>query len=143
MYRRVSINTSTETMLDSKRSTEIKSSLPQLSRQSVDVFNKIKAETENRLSVPVDVETKKRLLQRLTDIKSATEFFSEHKEIELIGIYGWGDSCQIKTDPGQGISQFDSNIYRKNGKVYVEKIGSCWQIFSSYQLTEPLKGERL
>ena len=85
--------------------------------------------TQRRLSVAQDAETAARLTQRCHDLAQIRTYFQTQTEVTFLGMYGWGAGCQVSAAPGQGISEYDAIVYEKNGRIVVEKIGSCWQLF--------------
>jgi len=85
--------------------------------------------TQQRLALGQDVETTSRLTQRLNDLAQIRAYFQTQTDVTFLGMYGWGEGCQVSAAPGQGISEYDAIIYEKNGRIVVEKIGSCWQLF--------------
>lgn len=85
--------------------------------------------TQRRLSVAQDAETAARLTQRCHDLAQIRTYFQTQTDVTFLGMYGWGAGCQVSAAPGQGISEYDAIVYEKNGRIVVEKIGSCWQLF--------------
>jgi len=71
----------------------------------------------------------------------------ESNTIELIGIVGWGKDC---LDPGSytkngifNISQHHALIYRKNGEIRVEELGSAMTLFGEAPVKEKIKSPEI
>ena len=133
VFRRIGVPSCQETLswaIESKRDMAIRGAVPYLKNGSMDVLKVAVNATKHRLDTASDPETQARLQQRVKDISSIQSYFSTHTDVEFLGVYGWGEQCQISANPGEGISQYDSIVYRKEGQIIVEKIGSCWQLFT-------------
>ena len=115
--------------LDHKRYTAIAEKQTGLTRVDVSMLEKANSSTHHRLSRVQDVETAARLTQRLQDLAQIRAYFQTQRDVTFLGMYGWGAGCQVAAASGQGISEYDAIVYQKNGRIVVEKIGSCWQLF--------------
>ncbi|NBV83580.1 hypothetical protein EBR57_05600, partial [bacterium] len=69
--------------------------------------------------------TADRLKARQADLKLIYSAVSSN-EIQLIGFIGWGDSTLTHVNSGQGISEYDSVVFLKDGVKYVEQLGSSY-----------------
>ncbi len=128
MFKYIGLSKRTHT-LDHKRYTAIAEKQTGLTRVDVSMLAKADIATRHRLSRRQDVETAERLTQRLQDLALIRDYFQIQMDVTFLGMYGWGEGCQVSAAPGQGISEYDAIIYQKNGQIVVEKIGSCWQLF--------------
>jgi hypothetical protein len=115
--------------LDMKRYTAIQKVSGHLQRSDLVVLDTALRATHLRLSQRPGEETDRRLTQRLRDLPMIRAYFESNRDVVFLGMYGWGDGCQVSAASGEGISEYDAIVYLKNGKRYVEKIGSCWQLF--------------
>ncbi len=115
--------------LDMKRYTAIQKVSGHLQRSDLVVLDTALRATHLRLSQRPGEETERRLTQRLRDLPMIRAYFESNRDVVFLGMYGWGDGCQVSAASGEGISEYDAIVYLKNGKRYVEKIGSCWQLF--------------
>lgn len=95
---------------------------------AIDLIKTAKKQNNQRCKNPPNLATGKRLQQRKEDLTNIEKAI-EGKKIKLISIYGWGNGCRIAAKPGLGISQYDTIIYEKESKIYIEKIGSCVELF--------------
>ncbi len=78
--------------------------------------------------------TQARLNQRIQDLREIKSHLNTHPDIMFLGFAGWGEYCRFKLPPNQGFSQTDSLVYRhRDGRVVIEKIGSCLEQFRSAQ----------
>ena len=56
--------------------------------------------------------------------------FISKPEVELIGFIGWGQGCLGQLDYGTGTSAVEGFLYRENGIVHYQKLGSSVEIFN-------------
>lgn len=68
--------------------------------------------------------------------------------IKLKGFVGWGEECvsgvgALKINPGENISREHAVVFEKNGKTYVETLGSAITIFNSPPIAEMVKSSEI
>lgn len=68
--------------------------------------------------------------------------------IKLKGFVGWGEECvsggdALKINPGENISREHAVVFEKDGKTYVETLGSAITIFNSPPITEMVKSPEI
>ncbi|NBV41655.1 aminotransferase class V-fold PLP-dependent enzyme [bacterium] len=90
-----------------------------------DVLGLAIRQTQRRLQSPIDESEKSRLTARITDIHALTAK-ADAGEITLLGIIGWGEGTVGGIDPRQGVSEYDSVVFERNGVRVVEQLGSSW-----------------
>lgn len=91
--------------------------------QQIDVIeNQTKERLGHNASNP---QTAERLQSRLKDIQAIRAAIKKG-DIELIGFAGWGNQAAYKVPARQGISEYDTLVFKKNGRIYAEQIGSSW-----------------
>ena len=70
-----------------------------------------------------------RLRKRKQELNNVRTFISK-PEVELIGFIGWGQGCLGQLDYGTGTSAVEGFLYRENGIVHYQKLGSSVEIFN-------------
>lgn len=66
-----------------------------------------------------------RLKQRQDDLKLIYSAVSDNR-IQFVGFVGWGAGTLSRLSPRQGISEYDSVVFIKDGTTYVEQLGSSY-----------------
>jgi hypothetical protein len=112
-----------------KRYEAIDKAISSLKESNLQVLAQAVCATQRRLSQAPDIATHHRLQQRLLELPMIRSYFENTPGVTFLGMYGWGEGCHVSASSGEGISEYDSIVYIKNGKRCVEKIGSCWQLF--------------
>jgi hypothetical protein len=126
-------------MIDRRRERAIDTSLSDRKASASDnwQFRDAIEVTQRRLDVTRDDPTTSRLRQRVQDLSALQKTFESNTQFEFVGFYGWGQGCGIRASSQSNISQFDSIVYRKNKRIFVEQIGSSFQLFAPMRSTVP------
>lgn len=99
-------------------------------KKTLGVIGLALSEVRKRLNQPQTPYDLSRIKDHYYNINRISHFFVKNRDCQFIGFYGWGEGCRLKAKAGVGISQYDSVIYRKNGQIYIEQIGSSYTLFS-------------
>jgi len=84
--------------------------------------------SENNVRIKNDPSQQNRLYERQNDFTLLDQAIFQDR-IQLVGFLGWGHYCCVKGSSEQGLSQYDTVIYEREGVRYQEKIGSCYQLY--------------
>lgn len=81
-----------------------------------------------------------RLEQRQHDLNEVLKAVKEN-EIELVGIIGWGKNTIQPgiLKRGEGVSDYHAVVFRKNGKLFIEELGSSKVLFEQPTVDQRLK----
>lgn len=112
-----------ETMFGSLQSVDFDALKP----MQAGFFETAIAATQKRASE----ERTARLTQRLEDLAQIEGFFRKDNGCEFLGFAGWGPGCAVQLPANAGMSQYHMVLYRKDGQVFAEEIGSSYTIFES------------
>ncbi|NDD67394.1 hypothetical protein EBZ35_07085 [bacterium] len=93
------------------------------------MINTCRSTTQSRHDdAQTDATVRKRLAARLQHLDAIQQQVT-NGSIELVGFIGWGDACQFKLPQQSGISETHAVVFKRNGQLCIETLGSAISIF--------------
>ena len=97
--------------------------------EATQMINTCRSTTQSRHDdAQTDATVKKRLAARLQHLDAIQQQVT-NGSIELVGFIGWGDACQCKLPQQSGISETHAVVFKRNGQLCIETLGSAISIF--------------